>query len=226
MAEPDLHDFMQHLLFVEQPFARRTALSDDTARIAGLARSPRHDHRRIGRGTAQPARALDCGYAGTSHKNCKGVFKGLANACLLEKRRRRTSPESLPAQRRRSGQCGAGGVAARPGRHGHAGLDARRAQWPPLLCRPQHVPRSVAGNRFWLPIPTSIAHPRRAGRHCASMPARSPCAAFSKRHSASQPRSGDGNPATQWQIFSPPDSPTLPIHDIQIPSPAQLTPTQ
>ena len=27
---PDLRDFMQHLLFVEQPFARRIALSDDT----------------------------------------------------------------------------------------------------------------------------------------------------------------------------------------------------
>jgi hypothetical protein len=27
--------------------------------------------------------ALSLGYAGTSHKNCKGVFKGLANRCLL-----------------------------------------------------------------------------------------------------------------------------------------------
>src|SRR2546428_6121899 len=27
-------------------------------------------------------------YAGTSHKNCKGIVKGIANACLLEKRRR------------------------------------------------------------------------------------------------------------------------------------------
>jgi hypothetical protein len=27
--------------------------------------------------------ALGLGYAGTSHKNCKGVFKGVANACLL-----------------------------------------------------------------------------------------------------------------------------------------------
>ena len=32
-------------------------------------------------------RALDYGYAGTSHKNCKGVFKGIANRCLLEYRR-------------------------------------------------------------------------------------------------------------------------------------------
>ncbi|MFV1994430.1 MAG: hypothetical protein ACC661_03245, partial [Verrucomicrobiales bacterium] len=33
-------------------------------------------------------RALDLGYAGTSHKNCKGIVKGIANACLLENRRR------------------------------------------------------------------------------------------------------------------------------------------
>ena len=33
-------------------------------------------------------RALALGYAGTSHKNCKGIVKGIANACLLAKRRR------------------------------------------------------------------------------------------------------------------------------------------
>ena len=37
-------------------------------------------------------RALDCGYAGTSHKNCKGVMKGVVNRCLIE-HRRRTNPE-------------------------------------------------------------------------------------------------------------------------------------
>jgi len=31
-------------------------------------------------------RALECGYIGTSHKNCKGVFKGLLNACRLRMR--------------------------------------------------------------------------------------------------------------------------------------------
>jgi len=33
-------------------------------------------------------RALRLGYRGASHKNCKGVFKGIANACLLEHLRR------------------------------------------------------------------------------------------------------------------------------------------
>ena len=35
-------------------------------------------------------RAIRLGYHGTSHKNCKGVFKSIANACLLEKLRRET----------------------------------------------------------------------------------------------------------------------------------------
>jgi hypothetical protein len=32
-------------------------------------------------------RALAAGYVGTSHKNCKGVFKGIANACLIASKR-------------------------------------------------------------------------------------------------------------------------------------------
>ena len=40
-------------------------------------------------------RALDLGYAGTSHKNCKGIVKGIANACLLEHRRREDSGREL-----------------------------------------------------------------------------------------------------------------------------------
>jgi len=31
--------------------------------------------------------ALSGGYIGTSHKNCKGIFKGVANACLIVHRR-------------------------------------------------------------------------------------------------------------------------------------------
>ena len=39
--------------------------------------------------------ALDAGYIGTSHKNCKGVFKGVANACLIEHRNRQGSNPKL-----------------------------------------------------------------------------------------------------------------------------------
>ncbi|MCH1499912.1 MAG: hypothetical protein L7U83_12695, partial [Akkermansiaceae bacterium] len=38
-------------------------------------------------------RALELGYRGTSHKNCKGVFKGLANRCLVEWYRRKCPNE-------------------------------------------------------------------------------------------------------------------------------------
>jgi hypothetical protein len=40
-------------------------------------------------------RALALGYHGTSHKNCKGVFKGIANACLLEALRRQSGGDRL-----------------------------------------------------------------------------------------------------------------------------------
>ena len=35
----------------------------------------------------------ELGYRGTSHKNCKGVFKGVANACLLEYLSRKEAQE-------------------------------------------------------------------------------------------------------------------------------------
>ncbi|MCP4167321.1 MAG: hypothetical protein GY759_15740 [Chloroflexi bacterium] len=90
MAEPELAGFMQHLLYVEQPFSRAVALSDDT----GTALQAWQDRPTmiIDESDAELhslRRALACGYAGTSHKNCKGVFKGLANACILAQYRER-----------------------------------------------------------------------------------------------------------------------------------------
>lgn len=77
------------LLCVEQPLPRAVALAPETAAElrAWSGRPPliidesdaEMDSLRI---------ALDAGYIGTSHKNCKGVFRGVANACLLEHRRR------------------------------------------------------------------------------------------------------------------------------------------
>lgn len=81
---PELAEFMAHLLFVEQPLHRAVALSDETQAqlLAWDARPPLI----IDESDAELhslRRALACGYAGASHKNCKGVFKGIANACLL-----------------------------------------------------------------------------------------------------------------------------------------------
>ncbi|MCH7988535.1 MAG: hypothetical protein IID46_05200 [Planctomycetes bacterium] len=86
-----LQSFFEHLMFVEQPFHRDMALDAEVlAELKTWTDRPKliidesdseHDSLR---------RALELGYHGTSHKNCKGVFHGIANACLLEKMRRDT----------------------------------------------------------------------------------------------------------------------------------------
>jgi hypothetical protein len=80
----DLRPFFKHLLFVEQPLHRDVALDDGLA--ATFARWPQRPPIIIDESDGELdslPRALALGYAGTSHKNCKGVFKGIANRCLL-----------------------------------------------------------------------------------------------------------------------------------------------
>jgi hypothetical protein len=87
-ADDALAGLREGLLFVEQPFPRATALSADVGEALTAWDGPPVV---IDESDATPASlptALSRGYAGTSHKNCKGVFKGVANACLLERRRR------------------------------------------------------------------------------------------------------------------------------------------
>jgi len=88
-AAPDLQDFRGHLLFVEQPLHRDVALSDEFGALnAGWPDRPPVIIDESDAEIESLARALSLGYAGTSHKNCKGVFKGVANACLIAYRRR------------------------------------------------------------------------------------------------------------------------------------------
>lgn len=89
LADSSLREFMTRLIFVEQPLHRDVALSDAVrAEIQAWSTRPPMiidesdatlDSLRI---------ALECGYSGSSHKNCKGIFKGIANACLISKLRR------------------------------------------------------------------------------------------------------------------------------------------
>ena len=88
-GNPAIAPFLARLIFVEQPLHRSVALTAQTAE-ALLAWSDRPpiiiDESDAEAGTL--AVALASGYAGVSHKNCKGVFKGIANACLIAHRQR------------------------------------------------------------------------------------------------------------------------------------------
>ena len=83
----DLRGFLGQLLFVEQPFHRDVALDCDVmGGDCGLASWSGRPRMIIDESDAEPdslRRALELGYQGTSHKNCKGVFHGVINACLI-----------------------------------------------------------------------------------------------------------------------------------------------
>jgi L-alanine-DL-glutamate epimerase-like enolase superfamily enzyme len=86
----------KHLLFIEQPLHRRDALSAETGE--GFLAWENHPPILIDESDGAIGdfpQALSLGYAGTSHKNCKGVFKGVANACFAQKRGAVLSGEDL-----------------------------------------------------------------------------------------------------------------------------------
>jgi len=88
-SEPSIASFMRGLIFVEQPFHRDAALSDAVgASLRAWKDRPAIIIDESDGSLDSAARALALGYAGTSFKNCKGVFKAVANACLLAHRRR------------------------------------------------------------------------------------------------------------------------------------------
>ena len=89
-GEPALAGFLSRLIFVEQPLHRAVALSEGVANeLRKWTDRPPIIIDESDADLSAAVRALSAGYAGTSHKNCKGVIKSIANACLLEHRRRR-----------------------------------------------------------------------------------------------------------------------------------------
>lgn len=75
------------LVFVEQPVHRDQALADEVGDVLrGWSNHPPFLIDESGASPADLRRALDLGYIGVSHKNCKGIIHGLANRCLLAKR--------------------------------------------------------------------------------------------------------------------------------------------
>ena len=88
--DPLFSRFFERMIFVEQPLHRDAALTRETARALLEWRDrPAVIIDESDGETGTLATALAAGYAGGSHKNCKGVFKGLANACLVAHRIRR-----------------------------------------------------------------------------------------------------------------------------------------
>lgn len=83
-ADAALKSFFKKLIFIEQPFHRDVAF--DKSVVGLFAEWPKRPPIIIDESDGaldSLPRALDWGYAGTSHKNCKGVIKGIANRCLL-----------------------------------------------------------------------------------------------------------------------------------------------
>jgi hypothetical protein len=87
--ERGLQALWQRILIVEQPVHRDAALSAKPgAELRTWSDRPPLIIDESDGAVGDLPRALALGYAGTSHKNCKGIVKGIANACLLANRRR------------------------------------------------------------------------------------------------------------------------------------------
>ncbi len=87
-AEPALAPFFASLLLVEQPLHRAHALDDSVgSALAAWRDAPTMIIDESDGSLDDLPRALALGYSGTSHKNCKGIVKGLANAALLYQQR-------------------------------------------------------------------------------------------------------------------------------------------
>lgn len=91
--------FETGLIFVEQPLHRDCALSDSVR--SELMDWPDAPPLIIDESDAEFGsfpRALELGYSGTSHKNCKGIIKGLTNAATVGALRRSGQQAILSAE--------------------------------------------------------------------------------------------------------------------------------
>ena len=89
LAWPALRPLWPRVLVVEQPVHRDHALIDEVGPALRVwVDRPRLIVDESDGAVGDVPRALALGYAGASHKNCKGIVKGLANAAVLHDRRR------------------------------------------------------------------------------------------------------------------------------------------
>jgi len=85
-ADPALRDFFRHALFIEQPLNRKVALTPGVAVMGEWDGLPPIIIDESDAVIESTPNALELGYAGTSHKNCKGVIRGILNRCLIAHR--------------------------------------------------------------------------------------------------------------------------------------------
>ncbi|QNE48642.1 hypothetical protein F1C58_16415 (plasmid) [Glaciihabitans sp. INWT7] len=87
-AAPGIGSFLaEALIAIEQPFHRSMALDPTLADM--FTSHPELPMLIIDESDGEPdsiRRAMDLGYAGGTYKGCKGVFRGVANACLVNAR--------------------------------------------------------------------------------------------------------------------------------------------
>jgi hypothetical protein len=87
------------LIFVEQPLHRDHALDETVgSALTGWRNAPPMIIDEADADLSSLPRALELGYSGTSHKNCKGVVKGLANAASLKQRAAQGKPALLSGE--------------------------------------------------------------------------------------------------------------------------------
>lgn len=88
-GDPAMRELWQRIIVVEQPVHRAHALGVEAGdSLRAWTDRPQLIIDESDGAVGDLPSGLDLGYAGTSHKNCKGIVKGIANACLLEMHRR------------------------------------------------------------------------------------------------------------------------------------------
>jgi hypothetical protein len=85
-SRPSLARFADNLVCIEQPLDRELALSAAASEMLDGWRGPPIIVDESDGEIDAFETALDTGYDGTSVKSCKGVFKGLVNACLADRK--------------------------------------------------------------------------------------------------------------------------------------------
>jgi hypothetical protein len=98
-AEPAFRELWPHVLAVEQPVHRDHALNEEVGDILrGWPDRPPLIIDESDAAIGDVPRALALGYAGASHKNCKGIVKGIANAAFLQRQQQRGAEPVLTGE--------------------------------------------------------------------------------------------------------------------------------